>query len=151
MTFDDLLADIPGLRGLGVQALRSWGYTADEAHQEALIALWKLSRRDIQPEHVQGYVITTLNNMAKDEAKRLQNRMEIVGLHSEPLTNKSFSLGWFFDLTGRLKHKQRRMLYQSYVQDYTHPELAEIYGLPVGTIKSKLHRICKRLEKINDY
>jgi len=146
LTFNQLLKATPNIRAIGIQVLRSWGYTDREAEQEALIALWDVSREDKQPKNVSAYIRVTLKNAEIDRTRKLQSRMEVVGITDEPFEKEQqFNLIWFFMLTENITHKHRRLLFQSYVLRYSGPELAKKYGVALGTIKSRLNRICRRV------
>ena len=47
----------------------------------------------------------------------------------------------------RLPIKQRRVFVLKEIEGFKHREIAEMLGLPVGTIKSLLHRAIKKLQK----
>lgn len=47
----------------------------------------------------------------------------------------------------RLPVKQRRVFVLKEVEGFKHREISDMLGLPVGTIKSLLHRAIKRLQK----
>lgn len=46
---------------------------------------------------------------------------------------------------GRLRAEYRELVVLRYQQDFSHEEIAEVTGLPLGTIKSYLHRARKEL------
>ncbi len=52
------------------------------------------------------------------------------------------------DLLAKLSDEERRLLEGAFYQGHTHAELAELTGLPLGTLKSKLRRA---LLKLKDY
>lgn len=144
-TFEGIVEANPNLRTIGIRALRSWGYTDDEAHQEILIALWEGSQMELQPKNAIGFAIRTVRNAEIDKARSTEAKATHVqiGVQHEPTAQAPFSLEWFFDLTKQLSHKKRRILYQVHILGYKYGELAEHYGVAEATIKTRIHRICK--------
>lgn len=51
------------------------------------------------------------------------------------------------EMVSELDHNQQEMVRLRYWKQYTHPEIADILGLPEGTVKGTLHRIKLRLRK----
>jgi len=52
----------------------------------------------------------------------------------------------------RLPERQRRVFVLKEIEGFTHTEIGDIYNLPVGTVKSLVHRALRRLRQdLSDY
>ena len=58
------------LRALSYKALLKWGYTKEEAFQEALVALWSIIINDIKTEHIKAYIYRMLSNREIDKIRK---------------------------------------------------------------------------------
>lgn len=103
-------------------------------------------------EKQEYYIKTSLRRKRIDESRSWVRRkiifssavtdIELGGLsHPEP-----FDLSWFFILTENMPHKDRTLLYRRFVLGMKEKELAELYGVPLGTIKSRSSRACEKLK-----
>ena len=140
--FDELLVDIPELYRVGYIALRPWGYSFEDAGQEALIALWKVSKMDTIPKYPLSYISRTLINREIDKIRTPEGRTEHFEYIEVATTDNQ---DWFPEITKGLKGDDKNMLYLKYIFGYSGEELAEIYNVRHGTIKSRLNRLCKRI------
>lgn len=150
--FDQLLADTPRIRGLGYCALRSWGYTPDEAHQEALVALWELSKREHLPDNIGGYISRTLINAEISKQRGSERQFLHVDVDNAYYiaAQPEYSADAFMELIGSLTYEQQRVLFLTYFAGYKRVDLAEMYGIKVGTVKSRLNRLCSKLRNTDN-
>ncbi len=49
---------------------------------------------------------------------------------------------------GHLDSQEKLLLEHSYILGYTHPEIAEKFGLPLGTVKTRIRNAMKELRTI---
>jgi len=47
----------------------------------------------------------------------------------------------------KLHPKDRKIVVMSFIQDYTYEEIAKVVGIPLGTVRSRLHRSRKILQQ----
>lgn len=130
---------------LGYFALQSWGFTREEAEQEALIALWEINRRGIKPKHLKAYLVNKLRNKQVDEwrkRKELQAEdYQIASLEAD----KPYDLSEFMRIIKPLPEDRRELLFFKYVSGYNEKDLAKTYSVSQGTIKSRLSRALDKL------
>jgi len=85
-----------------------------------------------------------LRNKQIDE---LRKRREVNGLDVSCIAaTKPYDLSGFMDLIKRLPDNRRELLFFRYVSGYSLKELTEIYGVALGTVKSRLNRACEALK-----
>ncbi|GGO02520.1 sigma-70 family RNA polymerase sigma factor [Saccharibacillus kuerlensis] len=55
--------------------------------------------------------------------------------------------GEWIERIGRLPYKLRQIVVLRYLNDYAQEEIAEMLGIPTGTVKSRIHAALERLRK----
>jgi RNA polymerase sigma-70 factor, ECF subfamily len=125
---------------------------AEEAVQEAMARAW--ARRDAcrTPDRPLPWML----EITRNEAKRVLARRAAAGatalLHEREVEDERLA-GATVRLTvqqavGRLALSDRRVLGLRYSEDLTQAEVARRLGLPVGTVKVRLHRARRRLRPL---
>ena len=126
---------------------------AEECTQEVMATLWhKAHLFDPTRASVATWVFTIARNR-KIDALRKQRRPEPEDLpwgpEHEPdqvdvvnLQQETTQLG---KALAELPAKQRTLIEQAYFGDLSHSEIAEVTGLPLGTIKSRIRLALERL------
>lgn len=112
---------------------------AEEVVQEAFAALYLRYRLVQNPE---AYLrVCVLNGGRKVLRRRRLMRQQ------PPITEDHGELGFnhVVDAVRRLPTKQRNVVVLRYELQLSDPEIAETLGIPVGTVKSTLHRALARL------
>jgi RNA polymerase sigma-70 factor (ECF subfamily) len=124
---------------------------AEDAVQEALVRAWKNGARCRDPSAPLPWILQITRNEARRIMARSQRRGE-VGLEKVPDGNLSEDRGE--EATDRaavraaladLTTEERTLLAMRYSADLTYASLAELLGLPEGTVKVRLHRLRSRL------
>jgi RNA polymerase sigma-70 factor, ECF subfamily len=129
---------------------------AEEAAQDALLRAWR--RRDRQRE--QGAELWWVRQIARNEALRLlARRTRARDLYTEapaelvaglPASQDVSQLAEILDLReaiAELAPRDALLLRLRYERDLTQPRLAQLAGMPEGTVKIRLHRIRGRLRE----
>jgi RNA polymerase sigma-70 factor (ECF subfamily) len=124
---------------------------ADEAAQEAMTRAWRQRAKCHNPSHPGPWVA----QIARNEALRLWHREERHRQHAEefmeePLGGDSLEDQLIRRVSVRealatLTAEERELVNLRYESDLAHPAIADLLGLPEGTVKVRLHRIRKRL------
>ena len=150
--FNHLLSQIKNLKGLSFSVLKSWGYTPAEAEQEALIILWEMSKSTKVFEYPKTYLCRILFNAQIDKTRGLKNTSEHVYLDADNTNlqlispDKETNQDFFWKITKGLPHTKRTLMFRYYVLGLSEKELAVKYSCKLGTIKSRLSRVCAKVK-----
>lgn len=132
------------------------GAQADELVQDTLLALWrKAALFDPSRASLDAWLFRVARNLYIDRARRephwrpLQEGLDhldaacLAALEPAP---EGFvdqrALGAAID---RLPALQARLVRMSWLEAHSHREIAEALGMPIGSVKSALHRAMERL------
>lgn len=126
---------------------------AEECTQEVMATLWRKAHLfDPTRASVSTWIFTIARNR-KIDALRKQRRPEPEDLpwgpEAEPdqadvigLKQETRQLA---EAIKQLPEKQRHLIEQAYFGDLSHSEIADVTGLPLGTIKSRIRLALERL------
>lgn len=126
---------------------------AEECAQEVMATLWRKAHMfDPTRASVATWIFTIARNR-KIDALRKQRRPEPEDLPwgPEPEPEQADVIGLrqeteqLAEAIRALPEKQRSLVEQAYFGDLSHSEIAEITGLPLGTIKSRIRLALDRL------
>lgn len=117
---------------------------AEEAVQEALVHAWRELPRLRDPDRVQAWLHRLVVNACADAGRRQRRwSSEIRLIRAEPSTEDgAASLADRDQLERgfrRLKPEQRTVVVLQFYLGLSIPEIAEMLGIPAGTVKSRLH------------
>jgi RNA polymerase sigma-70 factor, ECF subfamily len=126
---------------------------AEEAVQEALARAWTRRHSCRTPEAPLPWVLEITRNESRrliERRARRQLRIPIEPVPSDPEVEDDALTGTTTRVIveqalERLGDADRRMLRLRYGDDLTHAEVARRLGVPVGTVKVRLHRARGRL------
>jgi RNA polymerase sigma-70 factor (ECF subfamily) len=121
---------------------RAW-----DATQEALVASWRDLSALRDPDRFDAWLYRILVRTCRREARRVRQR-RMVEVRELPLAERARSdeLPGLFDRDQlerafrRLGVEERAIVVLHHVEGFPLTEIAEILGLPLGTVKSRLHR-----------
>ncbi len=124
---------------------------ADDLLQEAYYRLLRVKAAHENEAHRRHYLFKIATNLARDGFRRRSAAPELVGGSIETDAADSLSAGRTearVDLTrafGRLKRRERELLWLAYAQGSSHEEIGQALGLRTGSIKPLLFRARHKL------
>ena len=139
------------------EALRVLGdpHTADEAAQEAMTRAWRQRHRCQTPSAPAAWVAQIARNEALrlragekkqcDVAVRLAGERARAGSTAEEALIDKVNVQ---QALSALTLEERRLIDLRYKDDLAQPAIAELLGMPEGTVKVRLHRLRRRLRKV---
>jgi RNA polymerase sigma-70 factor (sigma-E family) len=114
---------------------------AEEVVQDAFAAVYERLPRLRNPE---AYLrVTVLNGCRRVLRRRMLSRRQPV----PPTVDGELGASHVVDAIRRLPHKQRSMVVLRYDLQLTDAEIADTLGVPIGTVKSAIHRALATLRK----
>jgi RNA polymerase sigma-70 factor (sigma-E family) len=114
---------------------------AEEITQDAFAAVYERYRKLDNPG---AYLrVTVLNGCRRVLRRRMLSRRQPI----PPSEDGALGASHVVDAIRRLPHKQRSMVVLRYDLQLTDAEIADTLGVPVGTVKSTLHRALAELRK----
>lgn len=130
-------------------------YTADEAAQEALTRAWRQRHRCRTPGAPEPWVA----QIARNEALRLragERKQTVVASRAAEewpavttaAEDQLISKVSVQQALSALTLEERRLIDLRYKDDLAQPAIAELLGVPEGTVKVRLHRLRQRLRKV---
>jgi RNA polymerase sigma-70 factor, ECF subfamily len=133
---------------------------AEDVVQDALLKVWRgAGSYRVERGSVRTWILSIVHNRAIDQLRsmasrrRMQDKVEASAPRSQP--SEAFSEIWrnsqreqVREALGALPPEQLKILELAYFSGYTHVEIAELLGLPLGTVKG---RIRLGLKKIRAY
>ena len=140
--FSELAAGIsPRLFTVAQRILRDY-QRAEDATQQALISIWRKLPNLSDPDHFDAWAYRILVNSCYSEMRRegrLPKTLEFLDSDatshdaSASVTNRDLLERAFVRLSG----EQRAVLVLQYYLGLGHPEIADLLGIPLGTVKSR--------------
>ena len=135
-------------------------HAAQDLLQDALLKVWR-NASSYRPERgsVRTWLLSIVHNRGIDQLRslasrrRMQEKVEASAPSSQP--SEAFAQSWanvqreqVREALRSLPEEQVKVLELAYFSGYTHLEIAELLGLPLGTVKGRMRL---GLKKIRDY
>lgn len=120
--------------------------TADDLLQEAYMRLLKARFEPQSDEHLKNYLFTIATNLTRDRFRRMRwtevplPEMGSGGDHDRRVQLRSDVR----DLLGKLKPRDRRLLWLGHVERFSHREIGEILGVKPESVRLMMFRARKR-------
>jgi RNA polymerase sigma-70 factor (ECF subfamily) len=133
---------------------------AEDLVQDAFLKLWRAATSyRVERASVRTWLLSIVHNRGIDQLRsaasrrRTQERVEATAPRSQP--SEAFSESWRNSQRERVREAlntlpgdQLTVLELAYFSGYTHVEIAELLGLPLGTVKGRMRL---GLKKIRDH
>lgn len=134
---------LDGLYRLILSILRSHA-DAQDAVQQGMLRAWE-KRRQVSDE---GKLRAWLARIVVNECRNIQRkRMRVFPVADMPRESRETEGGELKEAILALEEKLRTPLLLKYMDGFSEKEIAGILGLPVTTVKSRLYRARRALEK----
>ena len=133
---------------------------AEDLLQDALLKAWRAAG-SYRPERgsVRTWILSIVHNRGIDQLRslasrrRTQERVEASAPRVQP--SEAFTQAWrntqreqVREALGTLPAEQLKILELAYFSGYTHVEISELLGVPLGTVKGRMRL---GLKKVKDY
>ena len=133
---------------------------AEDLVQEAFLKVWRAAGSyRVERASVRTWILSILNNRGIDELRssasrrRTQDKVEAQTSTSQP--SEAFTQTWRNSQRAQVREalrglppEQLKVLELAYFSGYTHKEIAELLGVPLGTVKGRMRL---GLQKIREY
>ncbi len=150
---DQLLATIPNLRAYAFSLTSSWD-RADDLVQETITRAWSKMGQFERGTNLNAWLFTILRNTFFSQHRRRRHEVEDpAGAYAARLRTHADQPAHldFEDLRkalAKLKPTQREAVLLVGAEGLSYEEAAEICGVALGTIKSRVHRGREKLAKL---
>ena len=129
------------------QRVLGTGTVAEDAAQEAMIRAWRQRASCRQPDQPEPWMARIARREAFRLAVRLSEQRELPdAVLSLDRTDESVVGVTVRQAMAELSHDERHLLYARYWRDLPQEEIALRLGVPLGTVKVRLHRLRRRLQ-----
>ncbi|MFB9907213.1 sigma-70 family RNA polymerase sigma factor [Allokutzneria oryzae] len=130
---------------------RQW---SEDVVQETLIRAWQNSTNLVrEPGMLRGWLLTVARRIVIDGWRNRRARPKEVELTDSDVaevrdeSERSLSTMVIVQVLGKLSAEHRAAVYETYVRGRTVREAAEVLGIPVGTVKSRLHKATRIIRR----
>ena len=147
---DLLIREIPGLRAYAM-TLAGSAATADDLVQDTLLKAWGAADSFVEGSNIRAWLFVILRNTYFSlYRKRGREVQDTDGAYSERLSvqgtqESAVALSDFRVALARLPEEQREVLILVGASGLSYEEAAELCGVAVGTVKSRVNRARARL------
>lgn len=148
-----IIAAVPAMRGYAIALCRDCD-RADDLVQDTLVrALAALDRFD-PATCLNAWLFTIMRNRFRSEYRKRRRMVEdpdgayATKLTSAPAQNAGLDLEDFFSMLDQISPEQREAVMMVGASGMSYEAAAEIAGVPVGTIKSRVNRARDRLSQL---
>lgn len=150
---DELVDHIPAMRAFALSLTRN-GATADDMVQDTLVKAWTNIDKFQAGSNLRAWLFTILRNTYYSSRRKLGREVaDIDGVISGNLAEKPAHDGRlqmqdFRNAFEKLPDEQREALVLVGAQGFAYEEAAELCGVALGTIKSRVNRGRSRLAEL---
>jgi RNA polymerase sigma-70 factor (ECF subfamily) len=145
----------PAVFHLATRSLRN-AADAEDITQSTFVAAW-FGRQGFDPERgsllswllgiARRKVVDQIRSTAREDRATESVRRVVGAAPAEPPPDRVIDQLLMADEMAQLPSEQRRVLELAFYDDLTHPQIAAVTGLPLGTVKSHLRRGMARLRR----
>lgn len=150
---DELVEHLPAMRAFAISLTRN-AATADDMVQDTLVKAWTNIDKFEAGTNLRAWLFTILRNTYYSHRRKAKREVpDVDGVMTENLSQKPdhdgrLHLADFKDAFAELPDEQREALILVGASGFAYEEAAEMCGVAVGTIKSRVNRGRKRLAEL---
>jgi RNA polymerase sigma-70 factor, ECF subfamily len=135
--FAQLMSSNAGVVTSYARAIAPDAWMAEDAVQETFLRAWRYRDTFRASGSFEGWLIRICRNCVADLAARTP-----LDLTADPpeVAEESDGSTELYDLLGRLPMQQREVVALCALLGYDYAGAAELLGVPIGTVRSRLHR-----------
>jgi RNA polymerase sigma-70 factor (ECF subfamily) len=152
---DQMLATVPSLRAFAI-SLTGNRDRADDLVQDTLMRAWANIDRFERGTSLNAWLFTILRNLFHSEYRKRRREVEDVDgayaarLKTHPDQQSHLDYEDFLTALAKVPPDQREALLLVGAQGLSYEEAAEVCGVPLGTVKSRVNRARNRLVELLD-
>lgn len=150
---DELVEHLPAMRAFAISLTRN-SATADDMVQDTLVKAWTNIDKFHVGSNMRAWLFTILRNTYYSSRRRAKREVADVdgvfteGLAEKPAHDGHLQMNDFRVALGQLKDEQREALLLVGASGFSYEEAAEMCGVAVGTVKSRVNRARLQLVEI---
>ncbi len=147
---DELVDHLPAMRAFAISLTRN-SATADDMVQDTLVKAWTNIDKFHVGSNMRAWLFTILRNTYYSSRRKAKREVaDIDGVFTESLAEKPahdghLQMNDFRTALGKLKDEQREALLLVGASGFSYEEAAEMCGVAVGTVKSRVNRARSQL------
>lgn len=152
---DALVEHLPAMRAFAISLTRDVGL-ADDVVQDTLVKAWSRIDQFEAGTNMRAWLFTILRNTFYSTRRKTAREVsDADGIHSGALAEKPahdgrLHLTDFRTALAQLNDEQREALLLVGASGFSYEEAADMCGVPVGTVKSRIGRARQRLSELLD-
>lgn len=150
---EELVEHLPAMRAFAISLTRNMA-TADDMVQDTLVKAWTNIDKFEPGTNLRAWLFTILRNTFYSHRRKAKREVADAdgalteGLSQKPDHDGRLHLADFKDAFAKLPDEQREALILVGASGFAYEEAAEMCGVAVGTIKSRVNRGRKRLAEL---
>nr|WP_249316986.1 RNA polymerase sigma factor [Bacillus sp. FJAT-50079] len=128
---------------------------AEDLVQETFITIYEQGKKGFVPDQFKPWMYKIATNRCKDYWRKASTKREQItdemietGAQIFHLIDHQLERQWMVDSLKQLSLDYRAVLYLRFYQDLQYKEIALTLDIPIGTVKTRIARGLKQLEKI---
>ncbi|HVS53784.1 MAG TPA: sigma-70 family RNA polymerase sigma factor [Opitutaceae bacterium] len=121
---------------------------ADDLVHDTFVRAWRRADRLGESVSARAYVFGIARHVGLDWLRARREWVELPEQAAAPADESDERLDAMRAAIARLAEPQRETLLLRLQQELSYEEIAEVLGVPVGTVRSRLHHAVQRLQEI---
>lgn len=152
---DEIVEHLPAMRAFAVSLTRNPS-TADDMVQDTLVKAWTNIEKFETGTNMRAWLFTILRNTYYSARRKSKREVaDVDGFHTDNLAEKPAHDGRlqmtdFAQAFAKLNDEQREALLLVGASGFSYEEAADMCGVAVGTIKSRIGRARQKLVELMD-